>query len=138
MPTTAAAQLHPPGAQPRIAVGFDRKVCLHGTDSRGLLGQSPRDHRSILTLADAAGYRGGRRPPEGRPHAGEGKRPAPGAFCPTLTNGHPSRGKRCIIIKDQQTGVTEEHLIPIGKHVIVFKGDYAANIAALKAAPEHA
>jgi DNA-directed RNA polymerase subunit beta' len=34
------------------------------------------------------------------------------------------RGKRCILIKDQQTGVEEEHLIPIGKHVIVFKGDY--------------
>src|SRR5216117_943387 len=34
------------------------------------------------------------------------------------------RGKRCIVIKDPQTGVEEEHLIPIGKHVIVFKGDY--------------
>ena len=34
------------------------------------------------------------------------------------------RGKRCILIKDQQTSVEEEHLIPIGKHVIVFKGDY--------------
>ena len=34
------------------------------------------------------------------------------------------RGKRCVIIKDQQTGVEEQHLIPIGKHVIVFKGDY--------------
>src|SRR5208282_2622538 len=34
------------------------------------------------------------------------------------------RGKRCILIKDQQTGVEEEHLIPIGEHVIVFKGDY--------------
>jgi DNA-directed RNA polymerase subunit beta' len=34
------------------------------------------------------------------------------------------RGKRCILIKDTQTGVEEEHLIPIGKHVIVFKGDY--------------
>jgi len=34
------------------------------------------------------------------------------------------RGKRCIVIKDQQTKVEEEHLIPIGKHVIVFKGDY--------------
>ena len=34
------------------------------------------------------------------------------------------RGKRCIVIKDQQTGVEEEHLIPIGKHVIVFKGDF--------------
>jgi DNA-directed RNA polymerase subunit beta' len=34
------------------------------------------------------------------------------------------RGKRCIIIKDPQTGTEEEHLIPIGKHVIVFKGDF--------------
>jgi DNA-directed RNA polymerase subunit beta' len=34
------------------------------------------------------------------------------------------RGKRCIIIKDPQTQVEEEHLIAIGKHVIVFKGDY--------------
>src|SRR5881296_2542382 len=34
------------------------------------------------------------------------------------------RGKRCIVIKDQQTQVEEEHLIPIGKHVIVFKGDF--------------
>jgi DNA-directed RNA polymerase subunit beta' len=34
------------------------------------------------------------------------------------------RGKRCIVIRDQQTAVEEEHLIPIGKHVIVFKGDY--------------
>jgi DNA-directed RNA polymerase subunit beta' len=33
------------------------------------------------------------------------------------------RGKRCILIKDPKTGVEEEHLIPIGKHVIVFKGD---------------
>jgi DNA-directed RNA polymerase subunit beta' len=28
------------------------------------------------------------------------------------------------LIKDPQTGLEEEHLIPIGKHVIVFKGDY--------------
>ncbi|MHB8522159.1 MAG: DNA-directed RNA polymerase subunit beta' [Limisphaerales bacterium] len=33
------------------------------------------------------------------------------------------RGKRCILIKDPKTAVEEEHLIPIGKHVIVFKGD---------------
>ena len=38
--------------------------------------------------------------------------------------GHAVRGKRCIVIKDPQTGLEEEHLIPIGKHVIVFKGDY--------------
>jgi len=34
------------------------------------------------------------------------------------------RGKRCILIKDPQTQLEEEHLIPIGKHVIVFKGDF--------------
>jgi DNA-directed RNA polymerase subunit beta' len=34
------------------------------------------------------------------------------------------RGKRCIVIKDPQTGQEEEHLIAIGKHVIVFKGDF--------------
>jgi DNA-directed RNA polymerase subunit beta' len=34
------------------------------------------------------------------------------------------RGKRCILIKDPQTSLEEEHLIPIGKHVIVFKGDF--------------
>ncbi|HZF01683.1 MAG TPA: DNA-directed RNA polymerase subunit beta'', partial [Methylomirabilota bacterium] len=33
------------------------------------------------------------------------------------------RGKRCVLIKDAQTQLEEEHLIPIGKHVIVFKGD---------------
>jgi DNA-directed RNA polymerase subunit beta' len=33
------------------------------------------------------------------------------------------RGKRCILIKDPVTQLEEEHLIPIGKHVIVFKGD---------------
>src|SRR5256885_2953384 len=33
------------------------------------------------------------------------------------------RGKRCILIRDQATANEEEHLIPIGKHVIVFKGD---------------
>ncbi|MCP5516778.1 MAG: DNA-directed RNA polymerase subunit beta' [Verrucomicrobiales bacterium] len=33
------------------------------------------------------------------------------------------RGKRCVVIRDPQTGMEEEHLIPIGKHVIVFKGD---------------
>jgi DNA-directed RNA polymerase subunit beta' len=41
----------------------------------------------------------------------------------TVDFGASVRGKRCILIKDQQTQVEEEHLIPIGKHVIVFKGD---------------
>src|SRR5213079_1831441 len=34
------------------------------------------------------------------------------------------RGKRCIVVKAPATGTEEEHLIPIGKHVIVFKGDF--------------
>jgi DNA-directed RNA polymerase subunit beta' len=33
------------------------------------------------------------------------------------------RGKRCIVVKDPSTNLEEEHLIPIGKHVIVYKGD---------------
>jgi DNA-directed RNA polymerase subunit beta' len=34
------------------------------------------------------------------------------------------RGKRCVIVKDPQTNQEEEHLIPIGKHIIVYKGDF--------------
>ena len=33
------------------------------------------------------------------------------------------RGKRRIIVKDEITGLTEEHLIPMGKQIVVFKGD---------------
>ncbi len=38
--------------------------------------------------------------------------------------GQTVRGKRCILIKDPATAQEEEHLVPIGKHVIVFKGDF--------------
>src|SRR5690242_12311638 len=34
------------------------------------------------------------------------------------------RGKRSLILKDPETGAEEEHLIPLTKHVIVFKGDF--------------
>ena len=34
------------------------------------------------------------------------------------------RGKRKLIVKDPQTGVEEEHLIPLSKHLIAFKGDF--------------
>ena len=34
------------------------------------------------------------------------------------------RGKRCVVVKDIHTSVEEEHLIPIGKHIIVYKGDF--------------
>jgi DNA-directed RNA polymerase subunit beta' len=33
------------------------------------------------------------------------------------------RGRRCLIIRDEVTDATEEHLIPMGKHIVVFKGD---------------
>ena len=33
------------------------------------------------------------------------------------------RGKRCVIIRDEDTGIEKKHLIPMGKHVIVFKGE---------------
>ena len=34
------------------------------------------------------------------------------------------RGKRCIVVKDPHTDSEEEHLIPMSKHVIVYKGDF--------------
>jgi DNA-directed RNA polymerase subunit beta' len=34
------------------------------------------------------------------------------------------RGRRCLLIKDDTTGASEEHLIPMGKHIVVFKGDH--------------
>jgi DNA-directed RNA polymerase subunit beta' len=34
------------------------------------------------------------------------------------------RGKRCIVVRDPQTNSEEEHLIPMSKHVIVYKGDF--------------
>ncbi len=34
------------------------------------------------------------------------------------------RGKRKIIIRDERTGITEEHELPVSKHVIPFNGDY--------------
>jgi len=35
-----------------------------------------------------------------------------------------SRGKRRLVVKDPETGEAEEHLIPMGKHVVVFRGDH--------------
>jgi DNA-directed RNA polymerase subunit beta' len=34
------------------------------------------------------------------------------------------RAKRKIIVRDAQTGAEEEHLVPLNKHIIVFKGDF--------------
>ena len=34
-----------------------------------------------------------------------------------------SRGKKRLILRDPQTGAEEEHLIPLSKHLIVYKGD---------------
>ena len=35
-----------------------------------------------------------------------------------------TKGKRQLIIKDPATGTEEEHLIPMGKHVVAFGGDW--------------
>ena len=37
--------------------------------------------------------------------------------------GEHQRGKRCLVVRDEITGHDEEHLIPMGKQVVVFKGD---------------
>ena len=34
------------------------------------------------------------------------------------------RGKRRLVVTDAATGTEEEHLIPLSKHIIVFKGDF--------------
>jgi DNA-directed RNA polymerase subunit beta' len=34
------------------------------------------------------------------------------------------RGKRKILVRDAETGAEEEHLVPLNKHIIVFKGDF--------------
>jgi len=34
-----------------------------------------------------------------------------------------SRGKRLLVIKDAETGLEEEHQIPLSKHLIVYQGD---------------
>ncbi|MEO0453016.1 MAG: DNA-directed RNA polymerase subunit beta' [Verrucomicrobiota bacterium] len=34
-----------------------------------------------------------------------------------------SRGKRLLVIKDKETGLEEEHQIPLSKHLIVYQGD---------------
>ncbi len=42
----------------------------------------------------------------------------------TVEMGGTVRGKRKLIVTDPDTGVEEEHLIPLTKHIIVFKGDF--------------
>ena len=37
--------------------------------------------------------------------------------------GENTRGKRTLLVKDDITGQVEEHLIPMGKQIVVFKGD---------------
>ncbi len=45
------------------------------------------------------------------------------------------RGRRCLIIRDAVTGDEEQHLIPIGKHIVVFKGDLVQKGQALTEGP---
>ena len=45
------------------------------------------------------------------------------------------RGKRRIILRDPQTNAEEEHLVPLNKHIIVFKGDFVKKGAQLTEGP---
>ncbi|HWL52091.1 MAG TPA: DNA-directed RNA polymerase subunit beta' [Chthoniobacteraceae bacterium] len=45
------------------------------------------------------------------------------------------RGKRRLILKDPATGTEEEHLIPLNKHIIVFKGDFVKKGSQLTEGP---
>ena len=42
----------------------------------------------------------------------------------TVEIGGTVRGKRKVIVTDPESGAEEEHLVPMNKHVIVFKGDF--------------
>jgi DNA-directed RNA polymerase subunit beta' len=45
------------------------------------------------------------------------------------------RGKRRIILRDPQTNAEEEHLVPLNKHIIVFKGDFVKKGSQLTEGP---
>jgi DNA-directed RNA polymerase subunit beta' len=45
------------------------------------------------------------------------------------------RGKRRLILRDPTTGQEEEHLIPLNKHIIVFKGDFVKKGSQLTEGP---
>ena len=45
------------------------------------------------------------------------------------------RGKRRLILRDPITGQEEEHLIPLNKHIIVFKGDFVKKGSQLTEGP---
>ena len=45
------------------------------------------------------------------------------------------RGKRKLILKDTETGAEEEHLIPLTKHIIAFKGDFVKKGSQLTEGP---
>ena len=57
----------------------------------------------------------------------EARRPKDAAEIAKIMNvdiGGTVRGKRRRIVTDADTGAEEEHLIPLSKHIIVFKGDF--------------
>jgi DNA-directed RNA polymerase subunit beta' len=45
------------------------------------------------------------------------------------------RGKRRVVLRDEATGVEEEHLVPLNKHIIVFKGDFVKKGSQLTEGP---
>ncbi len=42
----------------------------------------------------------------------------------TVSFGGVQRGSRRLVVKDVVTGAEEEHVIPLGKHILAFEGDY--------------
>ena len=53
----------------------------------------------------------------------------------TVEIGGTVRGKRKVILRDPDTGAEEEHLIPLNKHIIAFKGDFVKKGSQLTEGP---
>jgi DNA-directed RNA polymerase subunit beta' len=108
----AASYSIPAGAH--VAVGEGKKV-----QAGQLLAKTPR---KVAKTKDITG---------GLPRVAElfeARRPKDAAEIAKIDGiveiGGAVRAKRKIIVTDSETGAEEEHLVPLNKHIIVFKGDF--------------
>jgi DNA-directed RNA polymerase subunit beta' len=108
----AASYSIPAGAH--VAVGEGKKV-----QAGQLLAKTPR---KVAKTKDITG---------GLPRVAElfeARRPKDAAEIAKIDGiveiGGAVRAKRKIIVTDAETGAEEEHLVPLNKHIIVFKGDF--------------
>ncbi len=122
-PTVLASYSIPAGAH---IVAQEGKKVLAGT----LLAKTPR---KIAKTKDITG---------GLPRVAElfeARRPKDAAEIAkidgTVEFGGTVRGKRRLILRDPTTGQEEEHLIPLNKHIIVFKGDFVRKGSQLTEGP---